>query len=202
VKYSWSSSNFPLFPSSAPRFALTYGTSPFVDQCPNITAIKEERWKTHQLLRYTAKSPVPTLLSVHYESRSVMLSKAFALSIEGKFTRWILVSTNTSMLVLHFDFIGRGKLERKIDRISNVVSKETRNRIKTLGADFRCHERVSNYTRRFSMVTVSHSRGYPSTSRTLPCARTTRLHSPYERQDWREPLFSRNIEVCRAGLHD
>jgi hypothetical protein len=55
-----------------------------------------------------------------------MLSKALPLSIEGKFTRWIPVSIRTSTLLLHFDFIGRGKLEQKIDRISNVMSKETR----------------------------------------------------------------------------
>jgi hypothetical protein len=78
-----------------------------------------------------------------------MLSKAFPLIIEGKFTRWIPVSTKTSTLVLHFDFIGKGRLEWKIDRISNVVSKETRYRIKTLGVEFRYNDKVSGYIPNF-----------------------------------------------------
>jgi hypothetical protein len=136
-------------PSLPAELRLDIWDLAFAEQCPEITAIKEERWKAHQLLRYTSKILVPTLLSINYESRSVMLSKAFPLFIEGKYTRWIPVNIKTSTLVLHLDFIGRGKLERKIDRISNVVSKETRNRIKTLRVDFRCNEELSDYIQRF-----------------------------------------------------
>jgi hypothetical protein len=78
---------FHPFPRLHPELCLDIWDLAFAEQCPDITEIKEERWKAHQILRYTAKNSVPTLLSINYESLSVMLSKAFPLFTEGKFTR-------------------------------------------------------------------------------------------------------------------
>jgi hypothetical protein len=64
---------FHPFPRLPAELRLDIWDLVFIEQCLDITLVKEETWKSHKILRYTAKNPAPTLLSINYESRSVML---------------------------------------------------------------------------------------------------------------------------------
>ena len=50
------------------------------------------------------------------------------------------------MLVLHINFVNKGKFEKGTERISYAISKERRNRIKTLGVEFTYDGKVRSYT--------------------------------------------------------